>query len=363
MDELASRGRVTRETVEAAFAEEVVLVGLLASLRARVSGASPPDAGQGGDEDEREDPPWIQAKFRLALDRYAATDLFGALRITDALLHLEPDAVLGPQLRALQRRCHDRLVETSLLVARVVAARSVLSRNSPLKLSIHFKNVSDQVIVLHQDAKTDSVGVVHLDYEELSPDGTRTRIRTQHGVSLGVTKLRLGAGQAKSISLRLPAPHKRLPRGVVGRYEIMGRLRPTRMQVGDSTASSFLPLGKSQLMVLDPKDRSLAKDPAKSLAAAVKAANSGTLAQRREPARQAFVAGVLFAHRDREPALRALIDALGTATAPLSDSLCAALARANGEPLSLTREEWLAWWTQRGPRGGEPKKMTPEKGE
>jgi len=342
LEELERRGVANRELVLRARDEEEALHELLVDLAARL--------GQKRAEAKRTvDAPWVEEKYRLALERYAAADLFGALRVAEAVLDLEPDCVLAPKLTALRRRCQDRLLETSLVTAELQLGGAVITPRDPLEIALRFKNVSDQPIVLHQ-AEGATLGVVYVDYEELSADGTRSRVRTQHGVSLPAPKLRLGAGQTRSVPVRLAGPHRRLPAGVVGRYELSGRLRPSRMDVGDSTASRFLVLEARRLAVVAKKDLDLARAPQTSFAEAVKKANRGTLAQRREPSRQAFVSAVLYGQRDREAALEALIDSLGQASSPLSDALCSALSRVNGEPLSYTRDEWLTWWTQRRAR-------------
>lgn len=339
LDELERRGVANRELVLRARDEEQALHQLLVGLAERLGQQEPERARTVA-------APWVEQKYRLALERYAAADLFGALRLAEAILDLEPDSLLAPQLKALRRRCQDRLLETSLVAAELALGGAVITPQDPLKITLRFKNVSDQPIVLHQ-AKGATLGVVYVDYEELSADGTRSRVRTQHGVSLPGTSLRLGAGQTRSIPVRLAGPHRRLPPGVIGRYELSGRLRPSRMDVGDSTASRFLVLEARRLAVVARKDLALAKAPRASFGEAVEKAKRGTLAQRREPSRRAFVAAVLFGERDREAALEALIDSLGQASSPLSDALCAALSRVNGEPLSYTRDEWLTWWTQR----------------
>ena len=56
---------------------------------------------------------------------------------------------------------------------------------------------------------------------------------------------------------------------------------------------------------------------------------------------------MLMAHEDREEALESVATALEGATGPLSETLCAALARMTGEPLNFTRQEWLIWWKER----------------
>ncbi|MGE0709479.1 MAG: hypothetical protein AB7T09_15990 [Planctomycetota bacterium] len=341
LEELVRRGEAGQAEVEAALREERALVELLAGIEGRWRSAQ---------EAKRPiEAPWLDAKLQLALERYAAADFLGALRLADALIDLEPGWARAADVQALRRRCQDRLVESSLVVARLGVSSPVLSRDGPLELTLRFKNVSDQPIVLHQEADA-AVGVLDLDYEELQPDGARTRVRTQHGVRLGAERLRLEPGQERAVPLRLPAPHRRLPRGVVGRYELGGRIRPTRMDVGDSSASTFLPLAKVRVLVLASEDVALAKDPAAALRDAVTRGNRGTLAERRPPAREAFVAGVLLAERDREAAFAALIEALSVSSPPLSEALCAALSRANGDPFGYTREEWLAWWTQRSAR-------------
>ena len=48
---------------------------------------------------------WVGKKHQLAVDRYLAGDLYGALRLVDAILALEPDTGFKAQLRQVRRRC------------------------------------------------------------------------------------------------------------------------------------------------------------------------------------------------------------------------------------------------------------------
>ena len=85
---------------------------------------------------------------------------------------------------------------------------------------------------------------------------------------------------------------------------------------------------------------------------AVAEASRGEQGARREPARRAFVAALLMAFEAREDALKVLVAALEEARGPLSQTLCAGLARITGEPLSFTRKEWLVWWGAQSSRPG-----------
>lgn len=292
------------------------------------------------------DPEWVAGKYALARDRYVAGDLFGALKLLNGILALEPQTEQLTEIRQLRSRCEARLTEASWLRTRLVSKREVIASTAPLEVFLVVENVSDQEIrVLHEDEAP--MGVVFLDYEELNRDGTRTRIRTQQGVNLGDEEVVLAPKKKKRIKLELPAAHRRLPSGAVGRYRLSGRLRPTKLEVGDAPASRFLLLPEKSLIVLGKRDLGLAKEPRERFREAVSRAGQGTYASREEPARQAFVAAVVLGHQDRELALETLVDALGPSEPPLTQALCAGMGRVNGEPLNFTKDEWLAWWSQR----------------
>lgn len=292
------------------------------------------------------DPEWVAGKYALARDRYTAGDLFGALKLLNGILALEPQTEQISEIRQLRTLCETRLTEASWLRTRLVPKREVIANTAPLELSLVIENVSDQEIrVLHEEEAP--MGVVFLDYEELNRDGTRTRIRTQQGVNLGEEEVVLAPKKKRRIKLELPPAHRRLPSGAVGRYRLSGRLRPTKLEVGDAPASRFLILPEQDVIVLGKRDLDLAKDPRASFREAVSRAGKGTYASRQEPARAAFVAAVVLGHSDREAALQALVEALGPSEPPLTQALCAGMGRVNGEPLNFTKDEWLAWWSQR----------------
>jgi hypothetical protein len=324
-----------------ALEEELLLVELLRELEEPSKTIRPGVtlAGAG-------DPEWVAGKYALARDRYVAGDLFGALKLLNGILAIEPQTEQVSEIRQLKARCDARLTEASWLRTRLEAKRDVIANTAPLEVFLVVENVSDQEIrVLHEDEAP--MGVVFLDYEELNRDGTRTRIRTQQGVNLGAEEVVLAPKKKKRIKLKLPPAHRRLPSGAVGRYRLSGRLRPTKLEVGDAPASRFLILPEHSVIVLGKRDLALAKDPRASFRDAVSRAGKGTYASREEPARSAFVASVVLGHSDRELALKTLVEALEPSEPPLTQALCAGMGRVNGEPLNFTKDEWLAWWSQR----------------
>jgi len=327
--------------VKSALEEERLLIELLRELEepSRTIRPEVTLAGSG-------DPEWVSGKYALARDRYVAGDLFGALKLLNGILALEPQTEQLTEIRQLRGRCQTRLTEASWLRTRLEPKKNVIASTAPLEVFLVVENVSDQVIrVLHEDEAP--MGVVFLDYEELNRDGTRTRIRTQQGVNLGSEEVVLQPKKKKRIKLELPPAHRRLPSGAVGRYRLSGRLRPTELEVGDAPASRFLILHEQSVIVLGTRDLGLGKDPLASFKAAVIRAGKGTYASREEPARSAFVASVVLGHKDRELALKTLVEALGPSEPPLTHALCAGMGRVNGEPLNFTKDEWLAWWSQR----------------
>lgn len=338
--------------IKRALDEEQLLVELLAELE-DPSKTRRPEATLAGTPD----PAWVAPKYALARDLYVAGDLFGCLKIVNAILDLEPQTAQIAELRRLRVNCEARLTEASWLRTRLEVKRDVLVNTAPLVVFLVVENVSNQEIrILHEEEA--SMGVVFLDYEELNRDGTRTRIRTQQGVNLESEEVVLKPKQKRKVKLTLPPAHRRLRNGAVGRYRLSGRLRPTRLEVGDAPASRFLNIPELAVIVLGKRDLDLGKDPLAKFKAAVRRAAKGTYGSREEPARSAFVAAVVLGHSDRELALRSLVEALGPSDPPLTQALCAGMGRVNGEPLNFTKDEWLAWWSQR--RAPAPGVATPE---
>lgn len=334
-------GPADEELFKEALDEEGLLLELLGELVDPSKSRAPPPTLDGTPE-----PAWIAAKYALARDRYTAGDVFGALKILVAIVSLEPQTKQLVEIRRLRTRCQDRLTESSWLKVRLVPKSEVITSRSNLEVFLVIENVSEQLIkVLHEDDA--AMGVVYIDYEELNRDGTRTRIRTQQGIKLEAEEVTLKPKGKRRIKLRIPTAHRRLPPGAVGRYRLSGRIRPTRLEVGGAPASRFLVMPEQPVIVLGSRDIGLAKEPHASFKSAVARARKGTYASREEPARSAFVAAVVLGHRDRELALASLIEALDTSEPPLTQALCAGMGRVNGEPLNFTKDEWLAWWSQR----------------
>ncbi|RMG09965.1 MAG: hypothetical protein D6731_18490 [Planctomycetota bacterium] len=358
LGEILARGSEARGPVERALAEERVLVDALEDLLERLGGPQARGgrrAGEDGALPEAAD--WTRAKYRLALERYLAEDTYGALQAIDAILALEPRTPLRPRLIRLRRACRERLARESVLSARLVCGEEVLTPERALRARVRLENVSGEEvrIVAAEDRR---LGLVTLDYEELAPSGARTRTRVQRWLRAPEEELVLGPGQARSLPVELPSPHRRLPRGLVGRYHLAARLRARSLEVGGVPLQLFVPAGGATVLAVGTGDAGLVRNPRTAFLEAVAKASSGTLAERREPARQAFVAALVLSLADEEEALRLLASALEGARGSLSEALCAGLARVVGEPLNFSREEWLIWWKgresrprRRGPAG------------
>ncbi len=345
---LIRSGPALLPTVEQALAEERLVVDVLEEVarQLRDEGAKPGEEPAPGRIPLTD---WVQTKYKLALDRYLAGDTFGSIRVIDAIVALEPGTELRLKLRRLRHACEERLLRESVLAADLISMTTTVLPSQSLRVTVRLKNLSREIVELRL-AEDRRLGTVNVDYEELSPDGTRTRIRTQRPVRSPRRVVVLRPGQLLDLPVTLPAPHRALPEGKVGRYHLGGRLRAQTMLVGEGSFPMFVPLFAADVVVLSPGDAALAEDPRAAFAEAIAEAETGTRRSRVEPARRAFVAAILMARADREATLETLATSLEAATGPLSDALCAALARATGEPLSFTRQEWLIWWKGRESR-------------
>lgn len=344
--ELTRRGPAAREALTEAIDREEQLLELLRDLR------EPPPAAPAAAHVAAA--PWVEGKYRLARDRFLAGDHYGALRLIDAIFVVEPNTALTPKLRRLQRRARDEALRASVILAEIVPAQPVVTPDRRLEVVIALENRGDLPIVLRTDDATQPVGLLSVDFEELLPDGARTRVRSQLPVRLPQAELAVAPGARVTLPLVIPASHRDLRPGAVGRYRLGGRLRPTRLVVGGLGYGASLPLLPVQVLVVASEDASLAEAPDRSFAEALAEATAAPLAARRGPAQRAFVAALLWGAQAREAALTAVAEGLKEARGPLSDSLCAAMARLTGEPLSFSRGEWLAWWATQADRPGRP---------
>lgn len=339
-DALVARGASVRPLVQAARDEEGLLGDLLDDVLRRLDARTTPTP------DERAvASAWIEEKYGLALDRYLAGDTWGALRLIDAILALEPGTAQRPRLMRLRRRARDRILRESVLVADLLPGALTLVPGEPLRARVLLTNVGKAPITMRVADGT--IGVITVEYEELSQDGRRTRERTERRVPAPRT-LELAPNESKELPVELPSPHATLGKDLVGRYRLGGRLRPHTLLVGDVSYPFFVPLLPSDVLIVHPPDLALARDARAAFHAAVQAGKQQTGAAQSEAARRAFVAALLVAREEPEAAVALIATALEAHGRPdaLTEALCAALARATGEPLGFTRDEWLAWWHQ-----------------
>jgi len=342
--ELEARGPEVAPAVAAARDEALLLADVLEELERRLAGEEVPAA-----DGRVTHAAWVADEYRLALDRYMAGDLYGALRLVDALLVVAPDSHLAPRLRRLRRRATARLVQESVLLAEVVPSAAAMEPADRFDAVLRLSNLADEPVTLRL-GELGNLGVLSVAYEELAPEGSRTRVHAERQIRLDQDELVIPAGESRDLDLPLPAPHAELPPGLVGRYHLGGRLRAHTLLVGDSPYSLFVPLLPTEVVVVHPPDADLLADPEGGLLAAVERGLAGPARERPEAARRAFVAALLAATGDREGAIRAAATALELAEGDLATSLCAALGRITGEPLSFDREEWLRWYRSRRDR-------------
>jgi hypothetical protein len=348
-DALVARGAGVRPLVERARDEEGVVSDLLDDVLRRLDVAATGTATATLGPVHAVDAGWVEEKYGLALDRYLSGDTYGALRLIDAILALEPGTAARPRLLRLRRRARDRLVRESVVVADIIAGAPTIVPSEPVRARVRLTNVGQEPLVVR--VADGALGVVTVEYEELSQDGRRTRTQTERRVP-APRELRLEPGKAIELPVELPAPHARLPARLVGRIHLGGWLRAQTLLVGDASYPYFVPLLPADVLVVHPADLELSKDPRAAFHAAVQAGQRESGAAQAESARRAFVAALLVAREDAEAAVELVATTLEARDpkGPVCDALCAALARATGEPLGFTREEWLRWWHGRRSR-------------
>lgn len=337
--DLVRRGAPARPLVERARDEEALLLDVLDDVLRRLdeAGTPPPPRGRAVKA------PWVEEKYALALDRYLSGDTWGALRLVDAVLALEPGAEQRPKLLRLRRRARDRVLRESVLLADLVPGAGRLAPSEPLRVRVRLTNVGREPISIR--VADGALGLVSVDYEELGHDGRRTRTRTERPLP-APARIDLAPGRSAELPVELPAPHANLERHLVGRFQLGGRLRAHTLLIGDAPYPFFVPLLPCDVLVLHPADAELGRDARAAFHAAVSAGNQVSAEAQREPARRAFVAALLVGRDEPEVGVTLVAAALEGVAGPghLEDALCAAMARLTGEPLGFTRAEWLAWW-------------------
>lgn len=340
LEELVLRGQEAREVVRAARDEALVLHGMLDEALVKIDGEGSPSPAQ----HLAPDLPWLEEQHRLALDRYGRGDSWGALRLIDALLVVAPDSPVAARLQSLRRRATARLLQESAIRVELVPDSPGLTPDRPLSAKLRLINQAEEPVELVTGDEGE-LGVLSLVYEELAPAGGRTRTLQERTILSPDEEIELDPGESWELNLQLVSPHQRMQPGVVGRYQLGGRLRARSLMVGDSRYSLFVPFLPAEVVVVEHKDKDLLEDPpSRGFLDALRLAFSAPPPQRVETARRVFVAGMVLARSDRDGAVAAMAEALSAAEGPLSEALCAGLGRATGEPLTRTRDEWLRWW-------------------
>jgi len=340
INELLERGQDAEvvELLVAALDEELLLVDLLEDLLFKLEPGEPlPDA-------QATDAAWVQPKLSQALERFGRGDLYGALRIADAVLALEPRAIEAERLRRLRRKILDRVVRESVLAADLEPKHEQLGPSDALQLELVLRNQGEEPLYL-EEGDDRVLGVLVQSYEELSPGGTRTRIHSEVPLRLPEA-IELEPKERVRVPIRLVAPHTDLESGAVGRYHFAGRLRMDTLRVGDRIHSLFLPLPPRELLVLPPEAADLWEEPATAFLRALEDAYATINDRERAPRARLrlFAAGLLAVQVDSTQGLSAIFSALETSRGELSRTLCALLSAVTREALGFSREEWLAWW-------------------
>lgn len=348
VEELVARGPEARDEVRGARDEALVLHDLLEGALARLEADGPRPAGPAPDV------AWLEEQHGLAVDRFAHGDVWGALRLIDALLVIAPDAPVAPRLHALRRRAVVRLVQESLCRVELLPSAPALTPERPLAARLRLVNQGEERVELVA-GDDGELGVLTLVYEEVAPAGGRTRTMVERTIRSPQDRIELEPGQSWELELQLTSPHKELPTGTVGRYQLGGRLRARSLLVGETRYSMFVPFLPGEVVVVESRDADLLGDPpGEKFLGALKAAHAAPREARAEAARRVFVAGLVLARADRDLAVAALAESLSAAEGSLAEAICAALSRATGEPRTRTPEEWLRWWaSERRARPGQ----------
>lgn len=351
LDRLVALGESARADLERAL-EDVTFEGdvlheALDRVREKDPARAPEVPGLGPERKHAVASPWVEAKYRLALEKFLAGDDLGAQQLVEAILTVEPATTARPRLERLKKQIRDHLISETVIATTIVLEDRVLSPSRKLRAKVLLENKTREDVVLRQAAGS-PLGHVVLDYEELQPDGTRALRRSTRPVKVGSLGLRLDAHAKQEITLDLPTEHASKPKGVLGRYRLSGRLRPYTLLAGEEPLPYFLPLPLVEIVVLDDDDKTTGEKPDEAFAGALKdiqgAVEARSDAELDRTTRAAFTAALVWASQDRDAAVLAIVQALERSDGKPSRVLTAALARAVGEPGSYTKDEWLAWW-------------------
>lgn len=299
--------------------------------------------------------PWVKAHYRRAFDLYLDGDLLGAIRIVDALLVLEPESQMHPDLHRLRQSARERLVREHAVAVDVRLPSDGIPEDGPATVVIELRNTSEEVVEIRHgsDPDADLFGVLNVDYEELAPNGSRRRHHRTHPVPSQGT-VRLDPRETMSITLEIGEAHRRRDAEVFVRYRVSGRLRPHTLLRGDESLPYFLPIFPRSLPLPSPRyapaDQHAALDTLRTviveLAAGEKTAPS-QLEPRRELALRAFHAALMCPGADKEEVLGLLIAGVGETNGSPQAVLLSTLTHVSGQSRVLNAEDWTRWWQKR----------------
>jgi hypothetical protein len=311
---------------------------------------------------------YINRKFRLAIDQYLNGDFLGARRLSSALLLIAPNCAMAPKLKRLRKVSRERLLRESVLHTELLALPMITS-NKSLSLSLKLTNRTEGLIVL-VPARADSsptLGSLNVSYEEQFAGGTRSRDQTV--VKIAEKKaISLKRGQSITIAVKVPRMHRKKPSSVIGVYSIGGHLRPFKLVRDGQDLPYLVPIFNIRVHVVEQANLALVRDPLGSLQDSLDALDNilkyGDAKKRKERfkpkkfpnlerlLRATFLTAVLAGEsaEQRAEAFEIIASQLKEAPARICQVLCSALSSITRDPFRYSKEEWLAWFVQKGHR-------------
>lgn len=276
-----------------------------------------------------------RARLQAAREAYLREDFDECLKIVRDCLSRGVPAEMDRELRTLQYDAKRRLVNRTVLRARVLPVRDVVAMGEPGDVELLLRNVAPVEVRIPRTVGDSSPSSFFLDvvrqdwdvYGNVRSESRKATVPLPEDVVLP-------PGGEKRIrwSVATPEPERRHLGFTI--LKLGGVLHPAGLEAGSESLYAAVELEPAEIRAFPPGFEPLAESPLDSL---VKAWRLGA----RE---HLLVAAGLVAPADRDRAVGELVSFLGDARSPATVTVLGALRLVTGLTFANRPEAWIEWW-------------------
>jgi hypothetical protein len=295
---------------------------------------------------------FFRAKFEEAKSYCEARKYDAALKLTDSILTLRPDAEANfrQEVVSLRVKCEEGIIQQSVVRSYILVPKSVCEVSERVEFKIRVDNLSEGEVRIFSGGRERSIfGRLEREVYEYALDGT-SRISRAPVVMRNTADIVLRKGEGWEKSYFIETEGLGSFEGKFRRYILRGVLRPAEMECGGERFSRDLPLGAVTIDVLPEGCARYARSPVEVIRDSVMhltQRSDETARSESEGQTMLFYASFYVPAESLDEVVGLIIGSLDKLSAPAARTAMGVLTNLTAEAYGFEVEAWKKWWARK----------------